>query len=75
MDAEIDLNATSCSVLIAIIARQQAIIDGVRVSLDGKVSAVRAAQRLRVNGLERRIAQAERQVAKAEEQVRWQQVH
>ena len=39
------------------------------------MSAVRAAQRLRVDSLERRIAQAERQVAKAEEQGRWQQVH
>ena len=49
--------------------------NAVWVSLDGKVSAVRAAQRLRVDGLERRIAQAERQVAVAEEQGRWQQVH
>ena len=49
--------------------------NAVRVSLEGKVSAVRAAQRLRVDGLERRIAQAERQVGKAEEQGRWQQVH
>ena len=49
--------------------------NAVRVSLEGKVSAVRAAQRLRVDGLERRIAQAERQVAKAEERGRWQQVH
>ena len=49
--------------------------NAVRVSLDGKVSAVRAAQRLRADGLERRIAQAERQVAKAEEQDRWQQGH
>ena len=48
---------------------------GVRVSLEGKVSAVRAAQRLRVDSLERRIARAERQVAQAEEQGRWQQVH
>ena len=46
-----------------------------RVSLEGKVSAVRAAQRLRVDSLERRIAQGERQVAQAEEQGRWQQVH
>ena len=51
------------------------LFNAVRVSLDGKVSAVRAAQRLRVDGLERRIAQAERQVAEAEEQSRWQQVH
>ena len=49
--------------------------NAVRVSLDGKVSAVRAAQRLRVDSLERRIAPGERQVAKAEEQGRWQQVH
>ena len=49
--------------------------NGARVSLEGKVSAVRAAQRLRVDSLERRIAQGERQVAKAEEQGRWQQVH
>ena len=41
--------------------------NAVRVSLEGKVSAVRAAQRFRVDGLERRIARAERQVAKAEE--------
>ena len=46
-----------------------------RVSLEGKVSAVWAAQKLRVDSLERRIAQAERQVAQAEEQGRWQQVH
>ena len=51
------------------------LFNAVRVSLEGKVSAVRAAQRLRVDGLERRIAQAERQVAEAEEQGRWQQVH
>ena len=51
------------------------LFNGLRVSLDGKVSAVRAAQRLRVDGLERRIAQAERQVAKAEERDWWQQVH
>ena len=41
--------------------------NAVRVSLEGKVSAVRAAQRFRVDGLERRIVRAERQVAKAEE--------
>ena len=51
------------------------LFNGIRVSLDGKVSAVRAAQRLRVDGLERRIAQGEWQVGKAEEQGRWQQVH
>ena len=51
------------------------LFSAVRVSLDGKVSAVRAAQRLRVDGLERRIAPGERRVAQAEEQGRWQQVH
>ena len=51
------------------------LFNAVRVSLEGKVSAVRAAQRLRVDSLERRIAQAERQVAQAEEQGRWQQGH
>ena len=51
------------------------LFNAVRVSLDGKVSAVRAAQRLRVDSLERRIAPGERQVAKTEEQGRWQQVH
>ena len=51
------------------------LFNGVRVSLEGKVSAVRAAQRLRVDSLERRIAPAERQVGQAEEQGRWDQVH
>ena len=51
------------------------LFNAVRVSLEGKVSAVRAAQRLRVDSLERRIAPGERQVAKAEEPGRWQQVH
>ena len=49
--------------------------NAVRVSLDSKVSAMRAAQRLQQGSLQRRIAQAERQVAKAGEQGRWQQVH
>ena len=49
--------------------------NAVRVSLEGKVSSVREQQKLRVDGLQRRIAQAERQVAQAEEQGRWQQVH
>ena len=49
--------------------------NAVRVSLEGKVSSVREQQKLRVDGLQRRIAQAERQVAKDEEQGRWHQVH
>ena len=51
------------------------LFNGVRVSLEGKVSSVREQQKLRVDGLQRRIAQAERQVAKDEEQGRWHQVH
>ena len=39
------------------------------------MSAVRAAQRLRVDSLERRIARAEQQVSDAAERGRWQQVH
>ena len=49
--------------------------NGVRVSLDGKVSSVREQQKRRVDGLQRRIARAGRQVGKVEEQGRWQQVH
>ena len=51
------------------------LFNAVRVSLEGKVSAVRAAQRLRQDSFRRRIDRAERQVGKAEEQGRWQQVH
>ena len=49
--------------------------NAVRVSLEGKVSSVRATQRLRQDSFRRRIDRAERQVGKAEEQGRWQQVH
>ena len=49
--------------------------NGVRVSLEGKVSAVRESQRLRQDSFRRRLDRAERQVAVAEEQGRWQQVH
>ena len=49
--------------------------NAVRVSLEGKVSSVREQQKLRVDGLQRRIARAERQVGKDEEPGRWQQVH
>ena len=49
--------------------------NGVRVSLEGKVSSVEEQQKLRVDGLRRQIARAERQVADAAERGRWQQVH
>ena len=48
---------------------------GVRVSLEGKVSAVRVAQRLQQDSLQRRIARAQRQVSDAAERGRWDQVH
>ena len=51
------------------------LFNGVRVSLDGKVSAVRESQRLRQDSLRRRIARAQRQVADAAERDRWDQVH
>ena len=51
------------------------LFNAVRVSLDGKVSAVRAAQRLQQDSLQRRIARADRQVSDAAERSRWDQVH
>ena len=49
--------------------------NAVRVSLEGKVAAVRESQRLRVDSLQRRIARAQRQVSDAAERGRWDQVH
>ena len=49
--------------------------NAVRITLDGKVSAVRESQLLQLDSLRRRVSRAERQVAEAEEQDRWQQVH
>ena len=49
--------------------------NGVRVSLEGKVSSVKEQQKLRVDSLGRRIARAQRQVADAAERGRWDQVH
>ena len=49
--------------------------NGVRVSLEGKVSAVRESQRLQQDSLQRRIARAQRQVSDAAERGRWDQVH
>ena len=49
--------------------------NGVRVSLEGKVASVREQQKLRVDGLGRRIARAQRQIADAAERGRWDQVH
>ena len=49
--------------------------NGVRVSLEGKVSSVRETMVLRRDGLERRIARAELEIAKAVERGRLNQVH
>ena len=49
--------------------------NGVRVSLEGKVSSVKEQQKLRVDSLGRRIDRAERQIADAAEHGRWGQVH
>ena len=51
------------------------LFNAVRITLDGKVSAVRESQRLRLDSLRRRIARAEKQVVKAEQLCRWRQVH
>ena len=49
--------------------------NGLRVSLEGKVSSVRETMVLRRDGLERRIARAEREVDKAVKGGWWAQVH
>ena len=49
--------------------------NGMRVSLEGKVSSVGETMELRRDGLERRIARAEREVDKAVKGGRWAQVH
>ena len=51
------------------------LFNAARITLDGKVSAVRQSQLLQLDSLGRRVSRAERQVAEAEEQDRWQQVH
>ena len=51
------------------------LFNAARITLDGKVSAVRQSQLLQLDSLRRRVSRAERQVAEAEEQDRWQQVH
>ena len=49
--------------------------NGVRVSLGGKIAAVKEQQKLRVDNLGRQIARAERRIAGAAGHGRWQQVH
>ena len=49
--------------------------NAVRVSLEGKAASVKEQQKLRVDSLQRRIAQAERQIAISSEHGRWEQAH
>ena len=49
--------------------------NAVRVSLDGKVASIRAQQKLRADGLTRRIVRAEGQIVRAEEHGRRDEVH
>ena len=49
--------------------------NALRVSVEGKVTSIRAQQKPLADGLTRRIARAEGQIRKAEEHGRWDQVH
>ena len=49
--------------------------NAVRITLDGKVSAVRQSQLLQLDSLRRRVSRAEKQVLDAEQGSRWRQVH
>ena len=51
------------------------LFNAVRITLDGKVSAVRESQLLQLDSLRRRVSRAERQVLDAEQGSRWRQVH
>ena len=51
------------------------LFNAVRITLDGKVSAVRESQLVQLDSLRRRIARAEKQVVKAEQLCQWRQVH
>ena len=51
------------------------LFNAVRITLDGRVSAVRESQLLQLDSLRRRVSRAERQIAEAEEQDRWRQMH
>ena len=51
------------------------LFNAVRITLDGKVSAVRQSQLLQPDSLRRRVSRAEKQVDQAEQECQWQQVH
>ena len=46
-----------------------------RITLDGKVSAVRGSQLVQLDSQRRRVSRAEKQVDKAEQGCQWRQVH
>ena len=49
--------------------------NAVRITLDGKVSAVRESQLLQLDSLRRRVSREGKQVDKAEKECQWRQVH
>ena len=49
--------------------------NAVRITLDGKVSAVRESQLLQLDSLRRRVSRAEKQVLEAEQGCQWREVH
>ena len=51
------------------------LFNAARITLDGKVSAVRQSQLLQPDSLRRRVSRAEKQVDQAEQECQWRQVH
>ena len=51
------------------------LFNAVRITLDGKLSAVRESQLLQLDSLRRRVSRAEKQVLEAEQGCQWRQVH
>ena len=51
------------------------LFNAVRITLEGKVSAVRESQLLQLDSLRRRVSRAEKQVLEAEQGCQWRQVH
>ena len=51
------------------------LFNSVKVSLEGKVKAVQATRKLRIDGLKRRIAKADKTLSKLEKKGLWFQVH
>ena len=76
--AEVAAGSSAASLKAAYLKRYgipARMFNGVRVSLEGKVSSVGEQQKMRLDDLQRRIARAERQVLDAAERGRRDQVH